>query len=191
MAVLDFFRERLNVTNWLGFSNFYFDNALTIDVYASRGYVAYSPSKECFFCYTTLDSTNSALVEHVYNRIENRLIGTQQNICVIGDEHLQHFDLATYSHYCFYNDEQEETPWPKIPTKAELDAMTEDPVTGLFPGTDTLTQMNQEEISSIELYKDWDVPYSGAIVKDWKRFYKNQAKFVVMLGQAYGVTDAI
>lgn len=209
-VVHDFFLERLQKDDWLGLSTVYFDNDYTIDVFATRGYVAYSPSKKCFFTLSCLDSTDSAVVEGTYATIENKLLGLQHNISVAGYEHMQHFEIAQYSRYQFYNDEQTVMPWAHIPSRDTIVNLVKDENTGLYPGTDTVglitnypssREPSERIISAIGFYPQTDGAqqikdpdrwyYSGAIVDGWKRFYNNQEKFKKMLADAFGVTDAI
>jgi hypothetical protein len=210
-AILDFCLERLQASDWLGLSTLYFDNAYTINVFASRGYVAYSSSKKCFFAMGCLDSTDSTLVDNTYAVLEHHILGQQQNVTVIGDDHLQHIDVAQYSRYQFYNDAQTVMPWAHIPTRATIMGLEKDPVTGLYPNTDTVGMIpsnpNQDPntteriISAIGFYPQEEGAqqksdpnmwyYSGAIIDNWKRFYVNQEKFRKMLNDAFGVSDAI
>lgn len=199
MAMFDFLKERITASGWLSLSSLYFDNGLTINIFNTRGYVAMSDTAECFFCYNTLDSTDTDQVENKYVMMRRGYHGMQQNITVVGYEHMQHFDLAQYSHYGFYWDEQEQTPFPKIPTKAELDAITLDPVTELADPTttDTVETLSGRQVSVISMYNDFfdpytkDWQYSAARIKEWKQFYANQEKFKTLLNDAYGISDAV
>ena len=210
-AILDFCLERLQATDWLGLSNLYFDNAYSINVFLTRGYVAYSPSKRCFFSMSCLDSTDTAVIENSYAVLDYGYIGQQQNVTVVGDDHLQHIDVAQYSRYQFYNEEQTVMPWAHIPTRETIMGLVKDPTTGLYAGTDTVGLISSKPdqdpstteriISAIGMYpqeegaqqkKDPNTwMYSGAIVQKWQSFYKNQEKFKVMLNSAFGVSDAI
>lgn len=196
MALIDFLKSQINEKGWLAISSLYFDNGYVLNVFNTRGYVAYSDAMECFFSYNALDSTDSESVENKYSILRYEHFGMTQVITAVGYDHLQHIDLAQYSHYNFYNDAQEETPYPKIPTKDEITALTPDPETGLYPGTDTITKMSGEPTSAIPMYNDFfdpyvkNEPYSGARVDHWQTFYKNQEKFVTLLAAAYGVSDA-
>lgn len=192
MGLLDFVRQQVETKGWLSISNLYFDNALTMNVFNTRGYIAYSPSVNLFFCMNCLDSTDTAQVENTYVLMGDQFhLGMQQNLTVAGDEHLQHFDMAQYSHYCYYTDDQESMPYPTIPTPTKIMNMTADPTTGLYPNTDTVTQMDGSYESTIGLYpKDFE-QYSGAWIRNWQRFYKNHEKFKKYLSEYVGVTDAI
>ena len=211
MSMKDLCVARLTDPGWLALSSIYFDNSYVITVYSTRGYVAYSPSEECFFSSNSMDSTDTANIEARFNIIDGELsrrhIGMQQTVTCISIEHMQHFDYANYSHYCFYWDEQ-------IPTEAELDAFTLDPDVPTEPdpedpfrvkpiphslylgnGLDTTVMLDGRELSTIPLYKDFEtkyhLAYSGAIVGEWKMWYNNHKKFKQMLSEAYGVSDAI
>lgn len=189
MAMLDVLTGRIKEKGWLAISNLYFDNSYIINIFATRGYVAYSPSNEVFLAYSCLDSTDSSVVEGKFITMDKNHCGMQQNITVAGQEHLQHFDFATYSHYNWYNDDQESTPWPNIPAEAEIRAFTKNPETGLYDGTDTATMINYRERSCVAMYGK-EHPYSGANVEAWQAFYKNHDKFVKMLNECYGISDA-
>ena len=91
--IFDFCLERLQKDDWLGLSNLYFDNAYVINVFSTRGYVAYSPSKMCFFTMGSLDSTDSELVEGTYAVLEHGILGLQQNITAVS----QLFAVSTAS----------------------------------------------------------------------------------------------
>ena len=210
--IFDFCLERLQKDDWLGLSNLYFDNAYVINVFSTRGYVAYSPSKMCFFTMGTLDSTDSELVEGTYAVLEHGILGLQQNITAVSYEHLQHFDMAQYCHYQFYTDEQEVMPWARIPSRATIMGLTHDPNTGLYTGENLdevqlasnypgERQTSTRWISSIGFFPEEEGEqqqknpnkwyYSGARIAGWQRFYKNQEKFKTMLNSAFGVSDAI
>lgn len=209
-VIHDFFLECLEKNDWLGLSSLYFDNAYVMNVYTTRGYIAYSPSKKVFFAFSPTDSADVSIIEGTYAMLPHDILGHEWNITAVGYEHLQHFDIAQYSKYEFYNDAQEKTPWAHIPTRATIMALEKDPETGLYPETDTVGLITDRKdceppcdriISTIGMYpeedgyqqkKDPDTwLYSGAIIDGWKRFYKNQEKFRVLLSEAFGVTDAI
>lgn len=195
MSMLDFFEQQLDKSGWLAFSHLTFDNSYVINIFNSRGYLAYSKSNELFINYNILDSTDTENIEHKLVYMEPHKVGMQQVLTFTGSEHLQHFNLAQYSHYRFYKDTDEETCYPKIPTEAELEGMTADPETGLFPNTDLLEINSGEERSAIGLYNhifDYTKgePWSGIRIEFWKLFYANHNRFLEMLNTAYGITDA-
>lgn len=196
MSMLDLLSKQLDEKGWLAMSSLYFDNGYVINVFNSRGYVARSNAMECFFAFSTMDSTDTDQVENTYVVMRRDHMGMQQTITVVGYDHLQHFDMAQYSHYAFYDNSQEKVPYPKIPTPAELEAMTPNPDTGLYDSADTVQTLSGKEISAISMYNDFfdpytkDWQYSGAIVGKWKNFYKNHKKFCTFLNDAYGITDA-
>lgn len=190
MPLTNFLVEQVNRLGWLGISTLYFDNSYCINVFSSRGYVAYSPSKSLFFSFNCLDTTDTELIENTYDMMEKNYIGQQENLTVVEAEHLQHFDIAGYRHYNFYHDEDVKLPWVKIPTEAELNVLVKDEATGLYLGTDTVTKMNGKEVSTIGMYGK-DRPYSGAIIDNWKRFYVNHAKMVQFVSEEFDITDAI
>lgn len=210
-AILNFCLERLQDSDWLGLSNLYFDNSYTINIFLTRGYVAYSPSKGCFFSMNCLDTADTAVIENSYAVLDYQYIGQQQNVTAVGDDHLQHIDVAQYSRYQFYNDEQTVMPWARIPTRDVIMGLEKDPVTGLYLNTDTVGLIaatpdqdpatTERIISAISMYPEVEGSqqksdpntwmYSGAIVQKWREFYKNQDKFKVMLNDAFGVSDAI
>ena len=193
MALVDFITKQIQEKGWLALSNLYFDNSLTMNVFNTRGFIAYSPSQEMFFCLNCLDSTDSAQVEYTYALMDSKnYIGMQQNLTAAGQEHLQHFDMALYSHFRFYDDlaSDEKFPTPTIPTKDAIMAMTADD-SGLYPDTDTVTQMDYTKESAIGMYPRDFKYYSGAWVRNWQCFYKNQEKFKTFLSEFLGITDAI
>ena len=202
--VFDFFYESLQKLDWLGISTLYFDNSYVINIPTCEGYVAYSPSKECFFAMKHLDSSLSSIVEGKYIALPQYTIAPQTNITVASTNHLQHFDLAQYMRKTFYSDGQDKMPVPKIPTRAEIMALTFDPETGLADGTNTVTRYYQQtkqstktiflgddETATKDKPESYLHPYSEAVCIEWQKFYKNQEKFKKLLAEAYGVTDAI
>lgn len=212
MSLLDVFEKQLNEKGWLAFTSLYFDNALIYNIFNSRGYIAYSKSNEVFVTYDCLDSTDSAKVESYYIAMDNNFTGMQQSLVFAGVESFQRFNMAQYSHYRFYNDGQDRTPYPKIPTQAEIEALVANAETGLYDGYDEVhirptsqfgvdipnetTFTDERKYSTISIYKDFadligPEKYSGAVIDTWKMFYKNHAKFCTMLNEAYGITDAI
>lgn len=202
-AVFDFFYESLQKLDWLGISTLYFDNSYVIDIPTCEGYVAYSPSKECFFAMKHLDSTMTGIVEGKLAVLNQYTIAPQTTITVTSTNHLQHFDLAQYTRKTFYSDGQEKMPVPKIPSRADIMALTIDPETGFAAGADEVTRINHknqaaicifegtDETATIDKPESYRKPYSGAVVDEWQRFYKNQEKFKAFLSEMYGVTDAI
>lgn len=202
--VFDFFYESLQKFDWLGISTLYFDNSYVINIPTCEGYVAYSPSKECFFAMKHLDSSLSSVVEGKYVVMPQYTIAPQTNITVCSTNHLQHFDLAQYTRKTFYSDGQKKMPAPKIPTRAEIMGLVFDPDTGLAAGTNTATryfqQMEQstktiflgdDDTATTDKPESYRHPYSEAVCIEWQKFYKNQEKFKVLLAEVYGVTDAI
>lgn len=194
MPMIDLLLNRIKEKGWLAISSLYFDNSFVCNVFNSRGYVAYSPSHESFFTLSCLDSTDTANVENKYVVMTREIIGMQQTITCISQDMLQHFDYAMYSQYSFYADEQEKFPWPEIPTREKIESMIKNEETGLYDDADLVHRMSGREDSAIGLYKKEEVPtgkYSGAVIDNWKTFYKNQDKFVQMLSECFGITDAI
>ena len=94
-------------------------------------------------------------------------------------------------------------PVPKIPSRADIMALVIDPETGFAAGADEVTRINHQkqaavcifegtdETATIDKPESYQKPYSGAVVDEWQRFYKNQEKFRAFLSEMYGVTDAI
>lgn len=188
--VLDFFAEQLAAKDWLGISQLYFDNAFNISTYLTNGYVAYSPGQQLFFSVSTLDTTDTKVIENRFAVLEREYIGMQQNLTVVDANILQHIDIALYSHYRFYKDSDTECPYPTIPTRSKIMSLTADPKTGLYSGCDEASFIDGRVESAIGFY-DKKFPYSGAIVKEWQKFYKNQEKFKTMLSAGFGIDDAI
>jgi hypothetical protein len=163
----------------------------------------------------SLDSTDTELIANTYATIEKNLIGMMQNVTVLGMEYMQHFDLAQYSYYQFYNDQQTKMPWAHIPTRDQIKTFEVDETTGLYNGADIVSTIHNvspadtenmkkhvdagtilstygmypEEAGAEQKPNHWY--YSGAIIKKWQRFYTNQEKFRVMLQEAFGIDDAI
>ena len=197
--MLDIIERQITEKGWLSLSTLYFDNAYSIDVYNTRGAVAYSKADQCFFALNALDSTDTAIVEHKVAVYDNHYIGNQVNLTVSGEEHLQHYDIALYAHYrLLFNDmdssviKADEIPEIQIPTPDEVKALTMNEETGLFDGTDTVTMLGGNQVSTIGFYdKSLILPYSGAIVKFWKEFYENHDKFLAYLTNVFGITNPI
>lgn len=202
--VFDFFYETLQKYDWLGISTLYFDNSYMINIPTCEGYVAYSPSKECFFAMKHLDSSLSSIVEGKLAVFDNYTIAPQTNITAASTNHLQHFDTALYMRKTFFSDGQEKMPVPKIPTRAEIMALTVDPETGFAPGADEIIRYYKDipqaavcmfsgtdETATKDKPESYLHPYAGAIVQEWQKFYTNQEKFKTFLSEMYGITDAI
>ena len=186
---LDFFDEQLAARDWLGFSQLYFDNSFIISTYLTNGYVAYSPGKKLFFSISTLDTTDTKIVEDRFVTLEREYIGMQQNLTVVDANMLQHVDVALYAHPRFFKDDSD-VPFPTIPSRSKIMGMSADSKTGLYPGCDEAGFIDGRVESAIPFY-DKKFPYSGAAVKEWQRFYKNQEKFKAMLKASLGISDAI
>lgn len=118
--ILDLFEEQLRKYDWHAFSTMTFDQGYTLKLFYSRGYIAYSPSKKMFFSFGNLDSTDSAKVDLDLLKMVGPYVGMQQTITVANGDQLFFFDMAMYSHYRWYWDEQEKTPYPTYPTRAEI-----------------------------------------------------------------------
>ena len=158
--MLDIIERQITEKGWLSLSTLYFDNAYSIDVYNTRGAVAYSKADQCFFALNGLDSTDTAIVEHKVAVYDNHHIGNQVNLTVSGEEHLQHYDIALYAHYrLLFNDmdssiiKADEIPEIQIPTPDEVKALTMNEETGLFDGTDTVTMLGGNQVSTIGFYE--------------------------------------
>ena len=193
VSMLDHLHTQLTEKGWLSISNIYFDNHYLLHVFNTRGFVAYSKSNECFYELRPLDSTHTSIVEHKLVAFDNKWIGHQQNITIAGDEHMQHFDVATYAHRDFFTDAEGDLPIVKIPTQAEIEALTKNPDTGLYDGLDTVTTLDPiNKFSTKCLYPDNpEVHYVGAVIDYWKEFYANHDKFKTYLSTFLGVTDAL
>lgn len=192
MTVTEYLIERVNEKGWMSLSSLYFDNALVVNIFNSRGYIAYSPSKDMFYFTGAEDTSNTDCIERKYVALDNKYVGQSQMITVVGGEHLQHFDIHLFSHYRFINDDQEVYPTPVVPTPDEIKALVVDPETGLVDGEDVITQMNGEQISCRSLYPDNKITdYSGLKIVNYQKFIKNHEKFIAALNTMLGVSDAI
>lgn len=118
--MIDTFEELLKKYDWHGFASMTFDSGYTLKVYYSRGYIAYSPSKKLFLSFGNLDSTDSAKVDTDLLKMVGPFVGMQQTVTAAHGDQLFFFDLAMYSHYRWYWDEQEEIPRPTMPTRAQI-----------------------------------------------------------------------
>lgn len=195
MAFIDIFEERLKASGWLSFSSLCFDNGHIIVLYGTRGYCAYSKEREVFIHISCMDTADTANIEHRFNIINDRSVNMQRTLSFIDSNQFQHFELAMYSHLGTVCDDQDTYPYPNIPTMEELDKLEKDPKTGLYPGTDTSVMLSGREVSTLSMYDafsgDRHIPYSGAVVDEWKMWYNNHKKFVAMLKKAYNITDAV
>lgn len=240
--VYSLWRDIFSKTNWLGFNNLLFDCNYLMNVQNSRGYIAHSPSRECFFMINPIDSADSEIIEEEFAYMDSKFIGPNTAITVVDANLLFHFDIAQYANLNWYKpDVQTKVPYPRIPSRETIEALEKDETTGLYPGTDEamLLRGNLVTDAGVEInklgfdkVKDGDVGmismelrknhvehkfvsaigmfpredgeaqvvdantgakvwrYSGVNVDGWKRFYKIQKRFCVMLGEAYGVDDA-
>ena len=186
----DFFLERLKAKGWLSISSLYFDNGYVIDIFITRGYVAYSPDRDLFFTTNCLDTTNTQIIEDTYIAFDRRKISQQYALTVSTGDCFQHFDLALYNHYSSYTDDQTEAPWPEIPTKDQIMSYKLNEETGLYNGPAVAGYINGEQKSVVPMFKE-GFDQSGARIAEWQRFYKVQERFCKMVGDMTGVTDCI
>lgn len=192
MALLDYLVERVNTKGWLSLATIYFDNGFNIDVFASSGYIAYSASKGCFFTVEALDSTDSSIIENRFVKMDGKYTGMQQNITVVGEEHLQHFDMALYAHSRFFSNAEDKLPVPDIPDKDTVMGYQVNPDTGLIDGLDEYCTMGNNIYSLHPIYSKEDTRfYSGAHILNWQKFYTRQQMFLDLLSSTFNVTDAI
>lgn len=197
MAMVDFLERQITEKGWLSVLNLYFDNSYTISVYNTRGMVAYSKNDQCFFAMNPVDSLETEVLESKVLIFEPGQIGQQVGLTVAGEEHLQHYDLATYTHFRnFFTTKMSEIlldPLPSftIPNADEVKAMEPNPDTGLYDGTDTITMLGLNQLSTIGMYDKSAKMYSGAIVEFWKNFYKNHDIFLTYLKDQFGVSSPI
>lgn len=206
MPELNFLTKRVQEAGWLSIATLFFDNAYTVEVFNTNGYLAYSPAQECFFILNALDSTDSEEMMYKFVFHNGRHLGQEHVMTVVGSEHLQHFDMAMYAHSEFFRPLNDKPfPYPTIPTPAELEALQPDPDTGLYDETQydlvykgsTYTRaLTGAKESAISMYEDFYPAkesnlYSGARITKWKQFYENHQKFLTALNDWLGVSDGI
>lgn len=196
MSMLDRLLTIVNDKGWLAISSIYFDNNLVIQIPNSWGAIAYSPSDDCFYTYNAIDQGYTEIIEAKLIVFDNHHIGQQQALTVAESQHMQHFDVAQYTHYRSYDNNKNIYPYPDLPSPSDLDAYTKDEETGLYTGgskeLDVATMKNGEKKSVWPFFdKDLDVPYSAADVEFWKSFQEGHKMFLDMLKEGYGITDAI
>lgn len=196
MPMLDMLIENVEKHGWMSISSLFFDNAYNVFIPTTCGYIAYSKEHECFVSLNSMDSTDTDIVENTYVTMDPGFIGQQQVLTIIGQEHLQHFNMAMYAQYRFWPYTDKELPYPTYPTEGELSALVKDEETGLYNGCDVITTMANEKRSTLDLYKDTldyrkGDPYSGANIDAWKNFYVNHNHFKTFLSKFMGITDAI
>lgn len=195
MAMVDLVVNAVREKGWLSLATLFFDNGYTVSIFNTNGDVAYSPSEDVFFSMNALDSTNTIQIQSKYAVTGDRhYVGQQQILTTIGSEYLQHFSYATYAHSNFYFTDKthvDNLVGPKIPTQSELTKLIPDPETGLYPGKDIVHRMVNDEISTICMYPDDKIHYSGAIIDEWKQFYENHEKFLNFVKDISGCSDVI
>ena len=200
-VLTDYLVQLIKDRGWLAISSIYFDNSYIINVFNTSGYVAYSPSQKVYMSYNSIDSTDSEAIESRYCLIPMRRSSFQMALTFADEACLQHFDVAAYAHYGFlYEDTKDTAAFAKVPTPADLAALTYDETTGLYSGPKVeivAERLSGMEQSIIPLYgDDFDYfkkgePFSGARVENWISFYRNHEKFKTLLANQFGIADAI
>lgn len=186
-----FLIDTIKEKGWLAVSDIYFDNAINLSVYHSRGYVAIAPNDGLVFFYTNMDAANTFTIEDRIVVMDKGYSGQQQVITCQCLDCIQHVNFAMYSHYRFYADEQDVTPIPKIPTEKDMEKYVKNPETGLYEGADIAEMVSGKRVSVVSMY-DKDFPYNSAAVIDWwKLFEKNRKKFNVVIRDYFGISDLI
>lgn len=193
MSMLDRLLTIVKDKGWLAISSIYFDNNMVIQIPNSWGAVAFSEADDCFYTYNAIDQGYTEIIEAKMIVFDRTHLGQQQALTCAESQHMQHFDIAQYTHYDNYPDKENKYPYPTIPTPADLEQYTLNEETGLYEGPNVATAMmkNQELISVIPFFdKDTQWHESAARVEFWKSFQEGHQMFLDMLKNGYGI-DAI
>lgn len=207
MALSDNVLKIIKEKGWMALTDLYFDNAVQIEIFNSRGYIAINPNNGIVYSTGIIDITNTSKMEDQAIIMPEKKIYHQQTIYVTSLDHLQGYNIANYSHWSYCVDSDTVFPIPKIPTKAKILAYTldADDSTGSiygddgmytphhkFTGADTsLLRFTDTEESVISLYPDKKYYRASAVIGWWQMFYKNQEKFIAAIEDEYGESGLI
>lgn len=143
-------KEIFAKTNWLGFNSLLFDCSYVMCVHNSRGYIAHSPSRECFFMINPIDSSDTEIIEEKFAYMDAKFIGPNTAVTVVDANTLFHFDIAQYANLNWYKpDVQTKVPYPRIPERSTIEGLEKDEATGLYPGTDEAMLLRGKLVSDV------------------------------------------
>ena len=190
--------EYVRKRTWLSVANIFTDNGFTVQPQTANGYICASMSKEIVLTTGKIDTQNTPILERRFLVAPENHVSYQQTITVIAFDQIQHWDalLFTQVHHYEFNGPAENFYLPKWPDTAEMMAMdgTEDPETGLYPNTDTVTLMDDTQMSMINLYPH--VPeyqnrdkYIGMKVAPFIEFQKNHEVFCNAMNEMFDLSD--
>ena len=91
------FTSIVEAKGWLSIDSLYFDNALSVTIPLSRGYIAISKSMNCLLHFATIDIFNTDAIHNGIVVFNGTNLGHAQGIDMSDLESLQRFNLATYS----------------------------------------------------------------------------------------------
>lgn len=192
MAIADFMKAYVQKNGWLSVGNIYFDNSLTVNPFTVAGRVCMSTSAGILFTTGKYDTILTEKLEHTYMSMNDKYLGYQQTICCCDLECLQHFDANSFCHERHMDLDPKKYPVPKIPTKAQIQALKPDPKTGLVPNTSTITQFDDTEMSVLDIYPEFNIEYFSSLkIIPAKEFYDNHDVFKAAVKQMFGVSDLV
>ena len=191
MSMLDRLITIVNDQGWLAISSLYFDNNMVIEICNSYGAIAYSQADDCFYTYNAVDQGYTEIIEGKLIVFDNSHIGQQQVLTCVGTEHMQHFDIAQFTHYGSYPDKTDKFPFPTVPAPTDLDQYTLNTETGLYEGPKaTIAHMKDNTDISVIPFFDKNTQWyeSAARIEYWKKFQENHQKFLDFLDDGYGIS---
>lgn len=193
MSMLDRLLTIVKDKGWLAISSIYFDNNMVIQIPNSWGAIAFSESDDCFYTYNAIDQGYTEIIESKMIVFENYHIGQQQALTCAESQHMQHFDIAQFTHYSSYPDRANKYPYPEVPSPADLEQYTLNEETGLYEGPKAAIAYMKDgkEISVIPFFEQGEPVFeSAARIEFWKSFQEGHQLFLDMLKNGYGI-DAI
>lgn len=170
MAISDKLIKVVKSKGWAAIASLYFDNALGVEVYNSRGYVTINPDEGLVYAKSIIDITDTTKMEGQVVIMPEKRTFNQQTIAVYDMECLQSFELAHYSHWDYITDENSIMPMPKVPTKDEIMAYTlsaDDPIGKLYDENGRYKQFRRfDNADTAELRKPSVLTYTNLPKED-------------------------
>ena len=190
MTSAEFMISFVDKYGWFAVGNIFADNGYIINPFTVNGCVCASNSAEQLFTTGKYDIENTAVLENKYLVAPIDRVGFQQTIVAIQFSSIQHFDAHLLSQGWFYDLDGDDPKFvlPKWPT--DVESMVANEETGLYPGTDTITRLDGNDISAIDVFEDLPLDhYTGIRVKPYQNFIRNQKLFAEAMNTYFGLSD--
>lgn len=139
---------------WMAIESLYFDNAMEVDINATRGFIAISKSIDCVITLDTIDSVDMMKLQTTLVRFAKGNLSHGTSIVLADLAGLQRYNIATYAKSTMFNG-RKEIVFPQVIPDAKIKGTYDTDIDDLYKNSGfggTLTLNNGDAMRTLEVF---------------------------------------